>query len=63
MTYKVEECCTEVCRILVLVADTKAELEVLRDKAMNKGWGEYFDGTEPESGKPAAWLKKPPEGV
>jgi hypothetical protein len=58
VTYQVQECCTEICRILMLTADTAEELAALREKAAQKGWADYFEGTEPESGRPAAWLKK-----
>lgn len=58
MAYEIQECKTEECRILVLVAETKVELEALRSKAMLKGWEEYFDGLEPATGRPAAWMKK-----
>lgn len=46
-------------RLLVLVADSEAELADLIERAVAKGWDASLPtGIEPESGLPSAWLTK-----
>lgn len=63
MAYKVTEFPGKPDRILALEADTPEEIEALISRALNKGWQDYARGIEPDTRRPAAWLKKSADAV
>lgn len=59
MAYRITEFPGE-DRILVLLADSSAELDALLASARKKGWQDYVQGVEPETQQPSAWMRKRP---
>lgn len=59
MSWVVTEIPSRPHRILVLQADTSAELDALLEKASRKGWSRYVEGTVPDTTQIGAWMLKP----
>ena len=59
MPRKIYELTLDEHRLLVIQSDTELELKNLVEKAKEKGWAFYFDGTVPSTNQYGAWMLKP----